>query len=158
MKQKVLAGAMTMVVAALSVSGAVAADRRHYPPPYSTTPYPPPPPAYPAPPPGPGPSVDCLCTRSVVFYGPTSGYGDISVAAPGVRVYGEPVVVPSGRIDIQGPPVYVDAPPVRVAAPQIYLHRPEVFVRPSAVTVEAPEIHFTGCPDGTRCEPAPGRH
>jgi len=103
--------------------------------------------------PGPAPSIDCLCTRAVTFYGPTSSYGDIRVSAPGVRVYGEPIFIPSGRIDIQGPPVYVDAPPIRIAAPQIYLHRPEVHVRPSAVTVDAPEIHFTGCADGVRCEP-----
>jgi hypothetical protein len=104
--------------------------------------------------PSPTPSIDCLCTKAVIFYGTTSSYGDIRVAAPGVRVYGEPVFVPSGRIDIQGPPVYVDAPPIRIAAPQIYLHRPEVHVRPSAVTVDAPEIHFTGCADGVRCEPS----
>ncbi|WP_297508818.1 hypothetical protein [uncultured Caulobacter sp.] len=162
MMKKVLVGAMTLVVAGLSASGAFADGRSGY---YAPTPHPaprpyppaPPPPVYPPAPPPSIPSVDCLCTRSVVFYGPTSGYGDITVSAPGVRVYGEPVVVPSGRIDIKGPPVYVDAPPVRVAAPQIYLHRPEVYVRPSAVTVEAPEVHFTGCADGVRCEPAP-RH
>jgi hypothetical protein len=91
----------------------------------------------------------------VVFYGPTAPWGTIRVRAPGVRVYGTPVVVPTGRIDIQGPPVYVDAPPIHIQAPQIYLHRPEVFVRPSSVTVAPPEIHFTGCAEGERCEPAP---
>jgi hypothetical protein len=162
--QKVLVGLMTMVVAGLSVTAASAGEARRYPrpaPSYPTpSPYsapsnyspPAPPPSYPS-----GPSIDCLCTRAVVFYGATSGWGDINAQAPGVRVYGEPVLVPSGRIDIQGPPVYVDAPPIRIAAPQIYLHRPEVHVRPSAVTVDAPEIHFTGCADGSRCEPAPRR-
>lgn len=164
MMQKLLVGALALVAADLTANAAWADGPSSY---YAPRPRPParsyppaPPPSYPAPPPmppSPPPSVDCLCTRPVVFYGASSGYGDISVAAPGVRVYGEPVVIPSGRIDIQGPPVYVDAPPVRVAAPQIYLHRPEVYVRPSAVTVEAPEIHFTGCAEGARCEPAPRR-
>lgn len=160
MTKKVLMGLMAFAVAGLSVSSAMADGRNYAPRPVPRYTPAPPPSGYPPPPPPPsGPAgIDCLCTRAVVFYGPTSGYGDITVAAPGVRVIGEPVVVPSGRIDIQGPPVYVDAPPVRVAAPQIYLHRPEVFVRPSAVTVEAPEIHFTGCADGVRCEPAPPRH
>ncbi|NQE63119.1 hypothetical protein [Caulobacter sp. RHG1] len=156
MMQKVLVGAMTIIVAGMSFGAAVAGDRRYTPPPppsYGAG-YPPPPPAYSHP----GlPPVDCLCTRNVSFYGVTPGYGDIRVNAPGVRVYGEPVVIPSGRIDIQGPPVYVEAPPVRVAAPQIYLHRPEVVVRPSAVTVEAPEIHYGACAEGSRCEPAPTR-
>lgn len=163
MMQKLLVGAMTVVVVGMSFSAAAAGDRRSYTPPpppsYTGTAsygagYPPPPPAYSHP----GlPPVDCLCTRTVSFYGVTPGYGDIRVNAPGVRVYGEPVVIPSGRIDIQGPPVYVEAPPVRVAAPQIYLHRPEVIVRPSAVTVEAPEIHYGACAEGSRCEPAPTR-
>jgi hypothetical protein len=148
-------GLMTTVVAGLSVSAVSAGEARHYPRPTPSYPTPAPAP-YPTPAPYPPPaSIDCLCTRAVLFYGPTSGYGNITVSSPGVRVYGEPVVVPSGRIDIQGPPVYVDAPPIRIAAPQIYLHRPEVHVRPSAVTVDAPEIHFTGCADGSRCEPAP---
>lgn len=159
MTKKVLMGLMAFAVAGLTVSSALADGRNYAPRPAPRYSPAPPPQGYPPPPPPPGPTgIDCLCTRAVAFYGPTSGYGDITVAAPGVRVIGEPVVVPSGRIDIQGPPVYVDAPPVRVAAPQIYLHRPEVFVRPSAVTVEAPEIHFTGCADGVRCEPAPPRH
>jgi hypothetical protein len=161
--KKVFMGLVAVAITGMSVSP-VLADGRNYAPAPAARSYPPvpPPPSYPpaprppSPPPGP-PADDCLCTRPVVFYGPTTGWGDIRVSAPGVRVYGEPVVVPSGRIDIQGPPVYVDAPPVRVAAPQIYLHRPEVFVRPSAVTVEAPQIHFTGCADGVRCEPAPPR-
>lgn len=180
MTKKVLMGLVAFAVAGLSVSSAMADGRNYAPRPapryapaqgsamadqrdYAPRPAPryapaPPPQGYPPPPPSGPTGIDCLCTRAVAFYGPTSGYGDINVSAPGVRVIGEPVVVPSGRIDIQGPPVYVDAPPVRVAAPQIYLHRPEVFVRPSAVTVEAPEIHFTGCADGVRCEPAPPRH
>ncbi|AAK24412.1 hypothetical protein EIB18_12925 [Caulobacter vibrioides] len=163
MTKKVLMGLVAVAITGMSVSPALA-DGRNYAPAPAQRSYPPvpPPPSYPpaprppSPPPGP-PVDDCLCTRPVVFYGPTTGWGDIRVAAPGVRVFGEPVVVPSGRIDIQGPPVYVDAPPVRVAAPQIYLHRPEVHVRPSAVTVEAPQIHFSGCADGVRCEPAPPR-
>ena len=136
MKLKLAAGLLAVLGASAVVGSASAAEGYRHPGP-----------------PSPPPSIDCLCTRAVVFYGPTSSYGDIRVSAPGVRVSGEPVVVPSGRIDIQGPPVYVDAPPIRIAAPQIYLHRPEVHVRPSAVTVDAPEIHFTGCADGVRCEP-----
>lgn len=167
----VLMGLAAVAVAGMSVSPALADGRNHAPaptarsyPPVPPPPYYPPAPRPPAQPLGPPPTpaaappvADCLCTRPVVFYGPTPGYGDITVAAPGVRVYGEPVVVPSGRIDIQAPPVYVDAPPVRVAAPQIYLHRPEVHVRPSTVTVEAPQVHFADCPDGARCEAAPPR-
>ena len=145
MKEKLIAG-LIVVAAAAGAAGFASAD------PYGP---PPPPPGggYGPPPPGPGP--DCLCTRVVVFYGPTAPWGDIHVRAPGVRVYGTPVVVPSGRIDIEGPPVYVDAPPIHIEAPQIYLHRPQVYVRPSTVTVEPPEVHFTGCADGERCEPAP---
>lgn len=120
-------GLVAVAITGMSVSPALA-DGRNYAPAPAQRSYPPvpPPPSYPpaprppSPPPGP-PVDDCLCTRPVVFYGPTTGWGDIRVAAPGVRVFGEPVVVPSGRIDIQGPPVYVDAPPVRVAAPQIDL-------------------------------------
>lgn len=139
MKLKLAAGLLAMLSASAVVGSATAAEDYRRPSPPM--------------PPSPLPAIDCLCTRAVLFYGPTTSYGDIRVSAPGVRVYGEPVVVPSGRIDIQGPPVYVDAPPIRIAAPQIYLHRPEVHVRPSAVTVDAPEIHFTGCPDGVRCAP-----
>ena len=150
MRNKIIAG----VVFALAVGAAGVAS--------AADPYGPPPPppggGYgPPPPPGPGPgSIDCLCTRAVVFYGPTSSWGDIRVRAPGVRVYGTPVEVATGRIDIQGPPVYVDAPPIHIQAPQIYLQRPQVYVRPSTVTVDAPEIHFSGCAEGERCEPAPG--
>ena len=104
------------------------------------------------------PADDCLCDREVVFYRPGTGWGNITVRSPGVRVYGRPVYVASGRIDIQGPPVYVDAPPVRIAAPQIYLHRPQVYVRPSDVTVEPPQIHYTGCEDGSDCKPAGPAH
>jgi hypothetical protein len=143
-KRNLLAG-MIVLIATVGTAG-IASARDPYGPP------PPPPPGggY-----GGGSSIDCLCTRAVVFYGPTAPWGDIRVRAPGVRVYGTPVVVPTGRIDIQGPPVYVDAPPIHIQAPQIYLHRPDVFVRPSTVTVAPPEIHFTGCAEGERCEPAP---
>ncbi|PHY12432.1 hypothetical protein CSW58_12650 [Caulobacter sp. B11] len=41
-----------------------------------------------------------------------------------MRVYGRPITIASGRVDIQGPPVYVEAPPIRIAAPQIYLQPP----------------------------------
>ena len=101
------------------------------------------------------PEDGCLCDKEAVFYRPTGPWADIRVQSPGVRVYGRPVCVASGRIDIQGPPVYVDAPPVRIAAPQIYLHRPQVYVRPSEVTVEPPQIHYSGCEDGTTCAPLP---
>lgn len=144
MKEKIVAGLIAFAAVA-GVAGVAAADPYGPPPPPSGGGYGPPPPGGPA---------DCVCTRVVTFYGPPSTYGNITVRAPGVRVYGAPVVVPSGRIDIQGPPVYVDAPPIRVQAPQIYLHRPDVYVRPSSVTVEPPEIHFTGCDEGERCEPA----
>lgn len=147
MKHRLIAG-LFVLAATASAGAALAHD-----------PYGPPPPSpgggYGPPPPPPPPPVDCLCTHTAVFYTPTPPYGDIRVRAPGVRVYGTPVVIPAGRIDIQGPPVYVDAPPIHIQAPQIYLHRPEVFVRPSTVTVEPPEVHFTGCADGERCEPAP---
>lgn len=144
-KDKLFAGALVLLASA-GIAGAAGADPYGPPPPPPGGGYGPPPPVSP---------TDCLCTRAVVFYGPTAPYGDIRVRAPGVRVYGTPVVVPSGRIDIQGPPVYVDAPPIHIEAPQIYLHRPEVYVRPSTVTVEPPEIHFTGCAAGETCEPAP---
>lgn len=151
MKQKLIAG-LFVLAAATAIAGAANAD------PYGTpygAPTPPPPPPSGGGYGGGGTSIDCLCTRAVVFYGPTAPWPDIRIRAPGVRVYGTPVVVASGRIDIQGPPVYVDAPPIHIQAPQIYLHRPEVYVRPSTVTVEPPEVHFSGCAEGERCEPAP---
>jgi len=118
-------------------------------------------PASPSPGPGHGcheaphtPGDDCVCDREVTFYVQPGGWNDIRVRAPGVRVYGRPITIASGRVDIQGPPVYVEAPPIRIAAPQIYLHRPEVIVRPSNVTVEPPQIHFTGCDDGGACAPS----
>jgi len=120
-------------------------------------------PASPSPAPGHGchetphtPGDDCLCDREVTFYVQPGGWNTINVRAPGVRVYGRPITIASGRVDIQGPPVYVEAPPIRIAAPQIYLHRPEVIVRPSQVTVEPPQIHFTGCEDGRPCAPGAG--
>ncbi|MDP1630785.1 MAG: hypothetical protein Q8L66_05135 [Caulobacter sp.] len=138
MKRTLISGLFALV--AVTTAGAANAGGSH-------DPYGPPPPS--------GPPADCLCTRSVVFYGPTAPYGNINVRAPGVRVYGTPISVPTGRIDIQGPPVYVDAPPIHIQAPQIYLQRPQVYVRPSNVTVDPPEIHFVGCADGERCEPVP---
>jgi len=143
-KHSLIAGLSILVLSA--VAGVASAHDPYGPPPPSGGGY--------GPPPGP---IDCLCTSLETFYVPTAPWADIRVRAPGVRVYGTPVVVPSGRIDIQGPPVYVDAPPIRIAAPQIYLHRPEVYVRPSTVTVEPPEVHFSGCETGERCEPAPPR-
>ena len=101
MKNKIIAG-VVFVLASAAAGGAFASD------PYG--PPPPPPGGGGGPPPPPPSSIDCLCTRAVVFYGPTSSWGDIRVRAPGVRVYGAPVEVATGRIDIQGPPVYVDAP------------------------------------------------
>jgi hypothetical protein len=148
-KRNLLAGTIVFI-ATVGTAGVASAGGPYGPP----SPPPPPSGGYGPPAPG-GSSIDCLCTRAVVFYGPTAPWGTIRVRAPGVRVYGTPVVVPTGRIDIQGPPVYVDAPPIHIQAPQIYLHRPEVFVRPSTVTVAPPEIHFTGCAEGERCEPAP---
>lgn len=106
-------------------------------------------------PPGPPPADDCLCTRTVTFYGPIPPPPMVTVRGPGVRVIGAPIVIPGGRINIQAPPVYVDAPPIRVLAPQIYLARPDVYVRPSTVTVEPPEVHFEACDPGEVCTPAP---
>ena len=95
---------------------------------------------------------DCICEREVTFYRTPAPWHVVRAGGPGIRIYGRPITVPSGRIDIQGPPIYVEAPPIRIQAPQIYLHAPDVHVRPSDVTVEPPEIHFTGCEGGRDCE------
>jgi hypothetical protein len=100
----------------------------------------------------------CLCDYEATFYRPSAPWHTVSAGGPGVRIYGRPVTIESGRVDIQGPPIYVEAPPIRIRAPQIYLHAPEVHVRPSDVTVEPPEIHFEGCPDGSSCEPVGAGH
>jgi hypothetical protein len=99
---------------------------------------------------------DCYCAQEQVFYYPPAGPGwnVRHVGGPAVRVYSQPVYVPSGRIDIQGPPIYVEAPPIRVAPAQIYLHAPDVRVKPSQVTVEPPQVHVAPCPDGRVCGPA----
>lgn len=113
------------------------------------------------PPPGPDcdehrhhPDDACVCDHYADFYGPVAPWRVSLPGGPGIRVRGRPVVIPSGRVDIQGPPIYVEAPPIRIQAPQIYLHAPDVHVRPSDVTVEPPEIHYVGCPDGQPCRPA----
>ena len=113
------------------------------------------------PPPGPDcdehrhhPDDACVCDPYADFYGPVAPWRVSLPGGPGIRVRGRPVVIPSGRVDIQGPPIYVEAPPIRIQAPQIYLHAPDVHVRPSDVTVEPPEIHYVGCPDGQPCRPA----
>lgn len=100
--------------------------------------------------------ADCYCAQEQVFYYPPAGPGwnVRHVGGPAVRVYSQPVYVPSGRIDIQGPPIYVEAPPIRVAPAQIYLHAPDVRVKPSQVTVEPPQVHVAPCPDGRVCGPA----
>ncbi|MEW6020300.1 MAG: hypothetical protein AB1760_19755 [Pseudomonadota bacterium] len=98
--------------------------------------------------------ADCYCPQERVFYTPGAPYNVRHVVSgPAVRVYSQPVYVPSGRIDIQGPPIYVEAPPVRVAAPQIYLHAPDVRVKPSQVIVEPPQVHVAPCPGGGACQP-----
>ena len=94
------------------------------------------------------PNDPCACQHEAIFYQPVAPWHVSRPGGPGVRVYGRPVVIPSGRVDIQGPPVWVEAPPIRIAAPQIYLHAPDVHVRPSEVTVEPPEVHYVGCEDG----------
>lgn len=98
------------------------------------------------------PDERCVCDHYADFYAPVAPWNLTRSGGPGVRVRGRPMVIPSGRVDIQGPPIYVEAPPIRIEAPQIYLHAPEVHVRPSEVTVEPPEIHYVGCPDNRPCE------
>lgn len=108
---------------------------------------------------GPRDSVGvCLCDYEATFYRPSAPWHHVRAGGPGIRIFGRPVHIESGRIDIQGPPIYVEAPPIRIAAPQIYLHAPEVHVRPSDVTVEPPEVHFKGCEDGRSCEPVGAGH
>ena len=99
------------------------------------------------------PNDSCTCQHEADFYRPVQPWSVSYSGGPGIRIYGRPVLVPSGRIDIQAPPVWVDAPPIRIAAPQIYLRAPDVHVRPSEVTVEPPEIHYVGCASGG-CPPA----
>jgi hypothetical protein len=97
--------------------------------------------------------ADCYCPQEHVFYHPGTPYNVRHTGGPAVRIYSQPVYVPSGRIDIQGPPIYVEAPPIRVAPAQIYLHAPDVRVKPSQVTVEPPQVHIAPCPDGRVCGP-----
>lgn len=99
------------------------------------------------------PNDPCACQHEAVFYHPVAPWNVSVSGGPGVRVYGRPMYVPSGRVDIQAPPVWVEAPPIRIAAPQIYLRAPDVHVRPSEVTVEPPQIHYVGC-EGGACPPA----
>lgn len=96
--------------------------------------------------------VGCWCPHEAVFYTPGPSFNVSHRGGPAVRVYSQPVYVPSGRIDIQGPPVLVEAPPIRVAPVQIYLHAPDVRVKPSQVIVEPPVVHTAPCPSG-RCPP-----
>lgn len=98
------------------------------------------------------PGDGCPCEREVSFYNPGTPWSVSRSGGPGIRIYSRPVVIPSGRVDIQSPPIWVEAPPIRIAPTQIYLHAPDVHVRPSDVTVEPPEIHFTGCDTGD-CRP-----
>src|SRR3990167_10761067 len=101
-KDKLFAGALVLLATA-SIAGAASADPYGPPPPPPGGGYgPPPPPSY---------SADCLCTRAVVFYGPTAPYGDIRVRAPRARGYGSPIAVPAGPLEIPGPPPPVGAPP-----------------------------------------------
>lgn len=101
------------------------------------------------------PHAGCYCNQEQVFYTPAPGapWHINHPGGPAVRVYSQPVYVPSGRVDIQGPPIYVEAPPIRVAPAQIYLHAPDVRVKPSQVIVEPPQIHAAPCPDGRVCGP-----
>ena len=97
------------------------------------------------------PGDGCPCEREVTFYNPGTPWSVTRSGGPGIRIYSRPVVIPSGRVDIQSPPIWVEAPPIRIAPTQIYLHAPDVHVRPSDVTVEPPEVHFTGCEGGRDC-------
>lgn len=94
-----------------------------------------------------------MCDYEVNWYNTPRPWHVVRAGGPGVRIRGRPVIIDSGRIDIQGPPIYVEAPPIRIRAPQIYLRAPEVHVRPSDVIVEPPEIHFSGCEGLIECEP-----
>lgn len=142
MQKLILAAAATALLA--SAGTAVAQDR------YGTRP----------PPPTPGcpdhdhhPGDGCPCEREVTFYNPGTPWSVTRSGGPGIRIYSRPVVIPSGRVDIQSPPIWVEAPPIRIAPTQIYLHAPDVHVRPSDVTVDPPEIHFEGCDGATVCNP-----
>lgn len=139
----ILAAAATALLA--SAGSAVAQDR------YGTRPPPPPPTGCPDHDHHPGDG--CPCEREVTFYNPSTPWSVTRSGGPGIRIYSRPVVIQSGRVDIQSPPIWVEAPPIRIAPTQIYLHAPDVHVRPSDVTVDPPEIHFEGCEGGTVCNP-----